>query len=146
MGQSAGQGTCRRDDCGTEMPPIDAPVANCRTPIGLPEKTAGSRSSSPGGVLVVNRDAQARCKVTDDCVRCLHGIGHPPLIAVFNPAAGKYVIAEDSRCMARWASSGHRNAEGDLCAESATERIGDADLCLYHYQRALDWLGKRDAE
>jgi hypothetical protein len=95
---------------------------------------------------VVSRDAQARCKITDNCVRCLHGIGHPPLVALFDPAAGKYVIAEGSACMARWASSGRRNAEGDLCAGPATERIGDVDLCLYHYHRALDWLGKRDAE
>jgi hypothetical protein len=35
---------------------------------------------------------------------------------------------------------------GDPCGRTATEEIGDIDLCLHHYHRALDWFGKRHAE
>jgi hypothetical protein len=75
---------------------------------------------------VVSREAQARCKVDDDCVRCLHGMGHPPLIAVFDPAAGTYVPAESPTCVA-----GHGYAKGELCGSEAAVAVAGIDLCAH---------------
>jgi Meiotically up-regulated gene 113 len=33
-----------------------------------------------------------------------------------------------------------------MCGEPATERVGDSDLCPYHFGRALDWFYKRKIE
>jgi hypothetical protein len=88
---------------------------------------------------VVSREAQARCKVADNCVRCLHGIGHPPLIALFDDAKGTYAIAEGVTCVARWASTGGRHGKGDLCGDEATVTVAGVDLCPHHADRLQNW-------
>jgi Meiotically up-regulated gene 113 len=49
-------------------------------------------------------------------------------------------------CTARWATGGSAHRAGDLCGQPATERVGDSDLCPYHFGRALDWFYKRKIE
>lgn len=49
-------------------------------------------------------------------------------------------------CTARWATGGGAHRAGDLCGQPATERVGDSDLCPYHFGRALDWFYKRRIE
>jgi hypothetical protein len=49
-------------------------------------------------------------------------------------------------CTARWATGNGTHRAGDLCGEPATERVGDSDLCPYHFRRALDWFYKRRIE
>lgn len=88
---------------------------------------------------MVSREAQARCKVADNCVRCLHGIGHPPLIALFDGARGTYSIAEGVTCVARWASTGGRHGKGDLCGDEATVTVAGVDLCPHHADRLQNW-------
>lgn len=49
-------------------------------------------------------------------------------------------------CTARWATGDGAHRAGDLCGEPATERVGDSDLCPYHFGRAFDWFYKRRIE
>jgi hypothetical protein len=49
-------------------------------------------------------------------------------------------------CTARWATGNGAHRAGDLCGQPATERVGDSDLCPYHFGRALDWFYKRRIE
>jgi len=49
-------------------------------------------------------------------------------------------------CTARWATGNGAHRAGDPCGEPATERVGDSDLCPYHFGRALDWFYKRKIE
>jgi phage terminase Nu1 subunit (DNA packaging protein) len=49
-------------------------------------------------------------------------------------------------CTARWATGNGTHRAGDLCGEPATERVGDSDLCPYHFGRALDWFYRRRIE
>jgi T5orf172 domain len=49
-------------------------------------------------------------------------------------------------CTARWATGDGAHRAGDLCGAPATERVGDSDLCPYHFGRALDWFYKRRIE
>jgi hypothetical protein len=77
----------------------------------------------------------AHCKLADNCVRCMHGIGHPPLVAVYDRGKGSYAVAEGVVCMARWASSGHSHGEGDLCGAEVTTTIAGIDLCAHHAER-----------
>lgn len=88
---------------------------------------------------MANWAAQARCKVAENCVRCLHGVGHPPLLAVFDPAAGGYVRAEGPACVARWASGGHAHGAGDICGEPADKTAAGIDLCNHHADRLTKW-------
>jgi hypothetical protein len=46
-------------------------------------------------------------------------------------------------CGARWATANLSHDVGDPCDRRATEALGDIDLCLHHYHRALDWFYKR---
>ncbi len=49
-------------------------------------------------------------------------------------------------CAARWATGNGAHRAGDLCGQPATERVGDSDLCPYHFGRALDWFYRRRIE
>jgi hypothetical protein len=49
---------------------------------------------------------------------------------------------DDATCAARWATSNRAHLAGDICGAVATELIGDVDLCVHHYRRALDWFYK----
>jgi hypothetical protein len=49
-------------------------------------------------------------------------------------------------CTARWATGDGAHRAGDLCGDPATERVGDSDLCPYHFGRALDWFYRRRIE
>lgn len=74
---------------------------------------------------------------------CRYGLAHPPVLVVYDKDDRSYGTPDGPVCAARWASTGRLHAEGDLCGAAASERIGDADFCLYHYQRALEWFHKR---
>jgi hypothetical protein len=67
----------------------------------------------------------------------------PPILAVYDTAQGKYAAAAEPACTARWATPNRAHDAGDLCGQPASERIGDVDLCLHHFHRALDWFRKR---
>ncbi len=69
----------------------------------------------------------------------MHGIGHPPLLAVFDPAAGTYVRAEGQTCMARWASGGRYHGPGDICGDPADKTVAGIDLCNHHADRLTKW-------
>jgi hypothetical protein len=49
-------------------------------------------------------------------------------------------------CTARWATGSGAHRAGDLCGDPATERVGDSDLCPYHFDRALSWFYRRRIE
>lgn len=82
----------------------------------------------------------------EDCRLCRQGLPHPPVLVAYDKEERGYKVPDDPVCTARWASSGRGHAEGTLCGAPGTEAIGDVDLCMYHYQRALGWLWKRYAE
>lgn len=88
---------------------------------------------------MVDRKAQARCRLAGNCVRCLHGVGHPPLLAVFDRGTGTYVRAEGQTCMARWASTGGGLGEGDICGAPADKTVAGIDLCQHHADRLSKW-------
>lgn len=44
-----------------------------------------------------------------------------------------------SECGARWTT-------GEACGRTATETVGDVDLCPHHFKRALDWFYRRRIE
>lgn len=83
--------------------------------------------------------SNAHCKLADNCVRCMHGIGHPPIVALYDRAKGTYSIAAGAVCMARWASSGRSHGEGDLCGAEATTTVAQVDLCAHHADRLKNW-------
>lgn len=70
--------------------------------------------------------------------------GRPVLVfAVYDKGEGRWSIADRPVCTARWATPNGAHDAGDPCGRPATETLADVDLCLHHYQRALDWLRKR---
>lgn len=89
---------------------------------------------------------RVECKVADLCGNCLSGIPHRPLLAVYDPAEGKYTEAGLGICTARWATGNGRHVAGDLCGVPATESVGDTELCHHHYERAMGWYHKYRAD
>ncbi len=81
----------------------------------------------------------SECKLADPCVKCMHGAGHPPQLAVYDPGAGTYVRGTEPVCMARWASTNLEHAAGSICGHPVYKRAGDIDLCGHHYWRLMDW-------
>lgn len=70
----------------------------------------------------------------------------PPLLLIWDSAAGKYVTCRRVVCTAVWASASVEHATGDLCAREASFQIGDAWFCEHHYRRARSWIGHCYAE
>lgn len=79
------------------------------------------------------------CKIADPCVKCMHGTGHAPQLAVYDPDAGTYVRGPGPICMARWASTNLEHAAGSICGHPVYEAASDIDLCAHHYWRLMDW-------
>jgi len=52
----------------------------------------------------------------------------------------------DPGCAATWATTTRHHLAGDPCGKPAWESIGDVDLCVYHFGRAVGWFHKRYVE
>lgn len=63
-------------------------------------------------------------------VRHMQATTPPPVIAVWDPAAGGYVRASARVCVAG-------DSTGSLCGEEVFRRIGDAGFCVHHYDRVM---------
>lgn len=95
-----------------------------------------------------NPIADGECQEADPCLYCSSGIGHAPMIAVYDPAAGEYRLhaeeEEQEICIARRQSSGGGWTEGDICGTLATDWAGDIPLCSHHFKRFRAWVTAED--
>jgi hypothetical protein len=96
----------------------------------------------------VNRRAFRECRVEEHkvngvCIKCDSTFGHGPRFQYYDRAAGDYVTLEGKFCTARWATTGARHVEGEICGDPDTEKIGDFYLCEYHRDRLYGWEVKR---
>lgn len=99
----------------------------------------------------MNRGALRECHVEDHkvngvCIQCRTGYGHSPRIQYYDRRAGEYVTLEGDLCTARWATTGVRNIEGEICCEPATKKLGDFRVCDYHFERMMDWRLRKSLE
>ena len=95
-----------------------------------------------------NPIADGECQMADPCLYCSSGLGHAPMIAVYDPAEGAYRLhaeeEEQEICIARRQSSGGGWTEGDICGTLATGRAGDIPLCSAHNKRFRAWVAAED--
>lgn len=85
--------------------------------------------------------ADCKCQVADPCLQCSSGMGHGPMIAVYDPAEGGYFVraeTDEFMCIARHASSGHGYTEGGVCGSPAQKWVGDVPLCGLHWKRLME--------
>jgi hypothetical protein len=95
-----------------------------------------------------NPVAAGECRMASPCLYCSSGIGHAPMIAVYDATEGEYRLhgEEEEReiCIARRQSSGAGWAEGSICGSPATDWAGDIPLCQSHYKRLKTWAAAED--
>ena len=96
----------------------------------------------------MSRRARHQCKVGDGrggdtCVQCTMTYGHGPRFQVYDSEAGDYVTVEGEFCTARWATTGVRHVEGEICGAPADDKVSDFLLCEYHRDRLFGWEVKR---
>jgi hypothetical protein len=88
--------------------------------------------------VTLNR-ARVECKMANPCIPCTYGIAHPPVLAVYDPETGEYVLTEGRVCMARWAVGNNRHPPESICGLPVAEEAGDVDVCTHHLKRLYDW-------
>lgn len=88
---------------------------------------------------MANWEAARSCKVFDNCVRCLHGVPHPPLLVEYDPEKRNYVLADGRRCVARWASTNHYHGAGSVCGAEPDKTVAGIDLCGHHADLLTKW-------
>jgi hypothetical protein len=93
---------------------------------------------SLGRPVTLNKHG-VECRLADPCHSCQHGLDHSPLLAVYDPDSGRYAIAADPVCMARWATANRRHDEDSICGRPAFRNASEFDLCEHHYNRVLEY-------
>ena len=81
--------------------------------------------------------------MADPCIPCSSGVGHPPVLAVYDPAKGDYVPAGTNCCTARWKSHGDGHSAGDICGRLGEHQVVDLRLCEYHWRRLFIWYDEQ---
>jgi hypothetical protein len=92
----------------------------------------------------VNPVAVGKCQISDPCLYCSSGLGHPPAIVVYDPAKGGYYLrAEEEEkevCTARRRGAGGGYTQGDICGSLAVYWAADMPLCEAHHKRLQKWM------
>jgi hypothetical protein len=89
----------------------------------------------------VNPVAEGKCQIADPCIQCSSGMGHPPMVSIYDPAEGGYFLqeeAEEFTCIARHDSNGYGYAEGGICGMPTQKWVGDVPLCGVHWKRLME--------
>jgi hypothetical protein len=95
------------------------------------------------GTYTRNPVADGECQYPG-CIYCSSGIGHAPMVVVYEPANGDYAEAPEEICIARHASAGRGYSEDDICGSPVGKWAGDVPLCELHFERLMKWFAAED--